>query len=220
MRKRNEVSEIRERFTDGSGAGRDGALPGEWSKALGVFAALFVAAVVAGVVLSGCGKGPGSHAQADVSAQSSGPADAGTQAQVAAVVAMPAAAQGGLSASDRAVLEGLPPDLSVSVADTLVAPGETIEFTVEGTDDVRQVALSDGRDEPTPFVRDEGTHVWRAQYRVPLHPKSERFGVSVTARNDADRWRRVWVFLHIETGDGDECLLGPIDNLDERADHR
>lgn len=220
MRNRNEVSEIRERFADGSEAAREGSMPGEWSKALGVFAVLFVASVIAGVVLSGCGQRSESRAQADVSAQPAVTTGAATQAQVASTDAVPAAAPGGLSVADRAVLEGLPPDLSVSVADTLVAPGETVEFTVEGTEDVSQVALSDGRDEPTPFVRDAGTNLWRAQYRVPLHPRSERFGVSVTARNDADRWRRVWVFLHVETQAGDECQLGPIDNPDERADHR
>jgi hypothetical protein len=219
MRNRNEVSEVRERFTDGRGDEPDTSLPREWSGALGAFAALFIAAVIAGVLLSGCGGRHESSAQADASAQGAG-FEQGTQAQVASTVAVPAAAPGGLSAGDRAVLEGLPPDLSVSVGDTLVAPGETVEFVVEGTDDVAQVALSDGRDEPMPFVHDTTARVWRAQYRVPLHPRSERFGVSVTARTDADRWRRVWVFLHSKSAETDSSDCGAIDNPDSLADGR
>lgn len=221
MRERNEVSDIRERFTDEQAAVTGEALPLEWRRALGTFTVLFIAAVVAGVVLSGCGQRSESSAQASSASQSMEPAGGGTQAQVASTVAVPASASGGLSAGDRAELEGLPPDLAVSVADTLVSPGEAIEFTVEGTDDVSMVALEDGRDDPLPFVHDEGTNLWRATYRVPLHPKSERFAVSVTARTDAERWRRVWVFLHVERGnvEGERDSI-PADNPDEMGDER
>jgi hypothetical protein len=40
--------------------------------------------------------------------------------------------------------------------------------------------------------------VWRVSYRVPLRPKQERLGLSVTAQNDLNRWRRVWIFLHVQ----------------------
>ena len=216
MRERNEVTETRERFTGAQADEAGESLPIEWRRALGTFTVLFIAAVVAGVVLSGCGQRSASSAQANSPAQSMGPAAGVAQAQVASTTAVPASASGGLSADDRAVLEGLPPDLSVSVADTLVAPGEVIEFVVEGTDDVSMVALADGRDDPLPFVRDEGTNTWRAQYRVPLRPKSERFAVSVTARTDAERWRRVWVFLHVQpAGAEEDCDSIPVDNPDE-----
>jgi hypothetical protein len=219
MRNRNEVSEIRERFTDGREVEPDTSLPREWSGALGAFAALFIAAVIAGVLLSGCGGQHESSVQADASGQGA-VSGQGTQAQLASTAAMPAPAQGGLSAGDRAVLEGLPPDLSVSVGDTLVTPGQAVEFVVEGTDDVAQVALSDGRDEPMPFVRDTTGGVWRAQYRVPLHPKGERFGISVTARTNADRWRRVWVFLHTRSAQADPAGREDIDNPDSLANGR
>jgi hypothetical protein len=217
MLTRNEVSEIRERFADGSGDEATQPAPRRWLKAFGLFGALFVAAVAAGLVLSGCGAQGGSGTRSEASAQAVEPGTA-TQAQVASVVGTPAAAQPGLSAEDLATREGLPPDLSVSVADTLVAPGEPVEFTVEGTEDVSQVALSDGRDEPLPFVRDEGNNVWRAQYRVPLHPRQDRFGVSVTAKNDLARWRRVWVFLRVEKADSAGTAGASPDNPDELVD--
>jgi hypothetical protein len=62
--------------------------------------------------------------------------------------------------------------------------------------------------------------VWRAQDRVPLHPRHERFGVSVTARNDADRWRRVWVFLNVGAPDSSATVETPADNPDELVDGR
>jgi hypothetical protein len=217
MLNRNELSEIRERFADGSGDEAKRTAPARWLEVFGVFGALFVAAVAAGVLLAGCGKQDGSGARVEASAQAV-EQESGTHAQAASAVGTPVPAQPGLSAEDLATREGLPPDLEVTVADTLVAPGEPVEFTVEGTTDVSQVALSDGRDEPLPFVRDEGTNVWRVQYRVPLHPRQERLGVSVTAKNDLARWRRVWVFLHVEKADSSRGGEAPADNPDELVD--
>ena len=200
MKKQQEVSEVRDRFTDGSG---DVAQAREHQSALhaiGVLAVVFVVVVAGGVLLASCGSKGDSSVQTSASGQVSS-LDPGQHTTVASAVATPLPVQGGLSAADTAVREGLPPDLSVSVADTLVTPGQAVEFTVQGTPDVAQVALSDGRDDPMPFVRDQGTDTWRTQYRVPLHPRYERYGISVTAKTDADRWRRVWIFLHVSQGD-------------------
>lgn len=212
MRERNEVTEIRERFADGNGDEARQAAPRRWPRTLGLFTVLFVAAVAAGLALAGCGSHERSDAVAESSAAVATPVTE-AQAQVASVAAAPAPAPAGLSAEDMATREGLPPDLSVTVPDTLVAPGEVVEFRVEGTSDVSQVALSDGRDEPLPFVRDPGTDVWRVQYRMPLHPRQDRLGVSVTAKTELNRWRRVWVFLHVERGDSTA-----VDNPDELED--
>lgn len=92
--------------------------------------------------------------------------------------------------------ESIPPDLEVSPLDTLVVPGQAIEFGVRTTPDVTRLALSDGRDEPLAFVREAGADRWSVTYRVPLRPRVERWGVSITARTNANRWRRVWIFLH------------------------
>jgi hypothetical protein len=215
MTSRNEVTEIRERFAGETGDEAMAPAPARWIKVFGAFAALFVAAIAAGLVLSGCGASEDSGTRTETSAQVEGQ-EAVTHAQVASAVGTPAPAQPGLSAEEMATREGLPPDLEVTVGDTLVAPGEVVDFTVEGTDDVSQIALSDGRDEPLPFVRDQGTNLWHVQYRVPLRPKQDRIGVSVTAKNDLARWRRVWVFLHVEEkADSTEGCQIPADNPDE-----
>jgi len=39
--------------------------------------------------------------------------------------------------------------------------------------------------------------VWRAYYRIPMSGKSEHPALSVTAKNGANRWRRVWVFFTV-----------------------
>lgn len=213
MTSRNEVSEIRERFAEEMGVEAQEPMPARWFRVFGAFAALFVAAIAAGLVLSGCG-GESSGTRTEATAQAV-EQETGTQAQVASVVATSAPAQPGLSAEDMASRESLPPDLEVTVEDTLVVPGEVVDFLVEGTDDVSQIALSDGRDEPLPFVRDQGTNQWRVQYRVPLRPKHDRLGVSVTAKNELGRWRRIWVFLHVERADSTEGCSIPADNPDE-----
>lgn len=199
MRERNEVSEIRERFADGNGDEARQATRRRWPGTLGLFAVLFVAAVAAGLALAGCGGREHADAAAESSAAVATPGTP-TQVQVASVAAS-APVPSGLPAGELAKREGLPPDFVVNVPDTLVAPGEVVEFRVEGTSDVGEIALSDGRDEPLPFVRDPGTDTWRVQYRVPLHPRQDRFGVSVTAKTELGRWRRSWVFLHVERGD-------------------
>jgi len=216
MRERNEVTEVRERFADGGGGAAQVREPRRWLRVMGAFAALFVAAVAAGVLLGGCGRQNESAAGSEASVAVATPE---TRAQARAAAAAPAPAQG-LSAEDLAVREGLPPDLSVSVPDTVVAPGEVVDFTVLGTSDVSEIALSDGRDEPLPFVRDGGADTWRVQYRVPLHPRSERVGVSVTAKNDLGRWRRVWVFLRVEKPDSTQAGETPVDNPDELVNEK
>ena len=94
--------------------------------------------------------------------------------------------------------ETLPPAIDVSVADTLVAPGAAIEITVLGSPDVRDVVLTDGVGKVTAFVYDLQAKSWRAFYRVPMKSRSDRLGLSVTAKNDGNRWRRVWLFLRVE----------------------
>jgi hypothetical protein len=59
------------------------------------------------------------------------------------------------------------------------------------------MALSDGIGKPEPFYHDASANLWRVSYRVPLRPKQDRLGLSVTAENDLNRWRRVWIFLNV-----------------------
>ncbi len=71
---------------------------------------------------------------------------------------------------------------------------------VEGTPDVTEMALSDGHGDALPMVRDSTGNTWRVNYRVPLRPRASRIGLAVTAKNDAHRWRRVWLFLQVNDG--------------------
>src|SRR5262249_20208491 len=77
----------------------------------------------------------------------------------------------------------LPPDIVATASDTFVQPGQPIQVTVQGTPDVVEMALSDGRGEPLPMVRDSTEDTWRVGYRVPLKPRDSRIGLSVTAKN-------------------------------------
>lgn len=97
-------------------------------------------------------------------------------------------------------LRSVPPDVIAAVSDTFVTAGQAIEVSVEGTPDITQMALSDGRGDAIPMVRDSASNCWRVNYRVPLRPRSDRLGLAVTAQNDSHRWRRVWVFLTVDDG--------------------
>ena len=151
-------------------------------------------------VLSSCGR-ESSQSRPTVSTVSDPP-------PAAPVVAVPAAA---LKAPIETE-ETIPPDLDVSPVDTLVVPGQAIEFVVRTTPDVTRLALSDGRDEPLAFVREGGTDRWSVTYRVPLRTRVERWGVSITARTDANRWRRVWIFLHARDGEAETVVSSTVDS--------
>jgi hypothetical protein len=212
MKKQLEGSEIRDRFGSAGGDEARESVTLLALQAIGIFAAILTVAVACGVLLAGCGTHSDSSAQADAGAQvtSEGP---GVQAEAASATPTPANTPGGLSVSDVAIREGLPPDLTVSVSDTLVTPGQTVEFIAQGTTDVARIMVSDGRDDPMALARAEGTDTWRGQYRVPLHPRHERFGISVTALTEADRWRRVWVFLRVEPNEPPSAVSAPEDSV-------
>ena len=91
----------------------------------------------------------------------------------------------------------LPPEIVANVTDSLVVPGSVVEITAEGSSDVTEIVLSDGRGQSRPFVFDASANVWRASYRVPLRSTTERLGLSATATNGGSRWKRVWIFLNV-----------------------
>ena len=104
-------------------------------------------------------------------------------------------ATGQATASEQDI--ALPPEVVVSAPDSLVVPGSIVQVTAEGSSDVTEVMLSDGRGQSRPFVFDATANVWRASYRVPLRSTTERLGLSVTATNGGSRWKRVWIFLQV-----------------------
>lgn len=91
--------------------------------------------------------------------------------------------------------EFLPPDVATPVTEMLVTPGSVIEITAEASSDVVAMELSDGISKAIAFRHHEDGGVWRAPYRVPLRLKGERLGLSITAKNGSEKYRRVWVFL-------------------------
>lgn len=148
--------------------------------------------IVCTVLLTGCGRevGVAKSTETASAARSTVPAEA-AQAAVSPAVAVKAPLVSGTEE------ESLPPDLEIAPVDTLVSPGEPIEIVVRSTSDVTRVALYDGSGEKQALVREPGGDLWRVTYRVPLRPRHERWGLSVTATTEARRWRRVWVFLSV-----------------------
>lgn len=159
-----------------------------------------VAAAAAVVFLAvGCGK------QED--GQAAGGAGGGQELLVAQA-ATPVETSPGSIQSEAVVAPGegiaavsadsLPPDVAATVGDTLVYPGGSVEITAAGSPDVVGVALSDGAGGKQPFAYEAGTDTWKVFYRVPMKSATERVALSVTAKNAAHRWRRVWLFLTVQ----------------------
>jgi len=164
--------------------------PKRWLWSLAAWSTALVAITIVGALLfAGCG---GQHAE-----------------QAQKVSAEPAVTQSGGSApvvlakTDQAapvVQDETPgstadsPDVTASVSDTLVAPGQSVEITARATSDVTAIELRDGLHEPQAFTYDEKANLWRASYRMPLRSAS-RVGLGVKAVNETNHWSRVWVFL-------------------------
>jgi len=163
---------------------------------LAVGGMLLLAFVGAAVILYGCGSGSSESASSSESEASTGSL-AAVQASapvetVPVAVAAPAIVTDGGSA--------MPPEIALESMDTLVIPGQAITVSVQATPDVQQILLSDGINDPQAMVRDaSGNGTWHVDYRVPLRPRDERFGLSVTAKNETGRWRRLWLFLTVQT---------------------
>jgi hypothetical protein len=91
----------------------------------------------------------------------------------------------------------LPPEVVLSVPDSLAVPGTVVPITAEGSSDVTGITLSDGRGQTRAFTYDSAANVWRTSYRVPLRSATERLALSATATNGGNRWKRVWIFLNV-----------------------
>lgn len=186
----------------GLGGGETGARLGaglNHNRVIGLYLAgcVLLTAIAAALLISSCG---GSRTESASVATESSTAPVNESSMVPAVAvsspaaAVPASMPGPLTTSPG---EGLPPEIAIGEMATVVAPGEPISFTVYGTPDVTEMSLWDGINDRQPFLHDASGDVWRVDYRVPLRPKQERIGLSVTAKNELGRWRRVWVFLQI-----------------------
>ena len=94
----------------------------------------------------------------------------------------------------------LPPDVAASVQEQIATPGGIVEILAEGSPDVTSVILTDAVGKTYPFTYQAPTDRWRVLYRVPIRTKTEQLGLSVTATNGANRWKRIWVFVDIGQG--------------------
>ncbi len=167
--------------------------------------ALVVALVAIPLVALGCGRQK-SETRAEGPAAVEETRAAAVESRPAAVLAE--ATQKGETV-DGGVLEGLsglpaisqdslPPEVAASTVETPVPAGTIIEVTAEGSSDVTGMNLTDGVGKTQPMTYDSATDLWRALYRVPLRTSTDRIGLAVTAKNGANRWRRVWVFLDVQ----------------------
>src|SRR5437867_7313137 len=146
---------------------------------------LIVAAVSIGLIVGSCGEKQ--DATTSAAAEPVAAPAASTVATVVSHVPAPATEGGEVSSP-----ESLPPEVTASVTDTLVAPGSAIEITAQASVDATDLSLWDGVGKRQPFSYDEAGKVWHAFYRVPLR-SADRLALSVTAQNDGARWRRVRV---------------------------
>jgi hypothetical protein len=99
---------------------------------------------------------------------------------------------------EAASVDSLAPEVAAAIVDPLVVPGGSIEVTAQASSDVEAVTLTDDRGGRYPFAYDSEKDEWRVAYRVPMRIASERPALSVTAKNAAGRWSRVWLFLDVE----------------------
>ncbi len=171
---------------------------------IGLRIALAAAALAAVAALSGCG-GSTEQASSTPNGETSVAVQAGT-----ASAAMPAVATSPSTPSSGsrivALGDSLPPDVAVAVVDSLINPGDVVEITAQGSDDVSQIGLSDGLGRMQLFTRDPASNVWHVLYRVPVRTTKDRIALSVTALNDLNRWRRVWVFVNVrQEASSDGC---------------
>ena len=146
------------------------------------------------VVALGCGEQKQQAAAEPVSGVTTQPTDG-------APPAITASATGTAELGTSNTEDGLPPDVAATAPDTLTVPGSVVVITALGSADVTSVTLNDGAGEKTPFTYDSESNLWRVSYRVPVRVSADRIGLSVTAATDANRWKRVWVFLKLrDTG--------------------
>lgn len=165
---------------------------------------VIVASIAVGFLAIGCGQQQSETATTETGITQT--ADAG-KAPVAANAA--ASATGTKEATPQSELttaasaDSMPPDILATASTDYVGPGEIIEITAQGTTDVVEVNLKDGRGKTQPLVYDPAAALWRGHYRVPLRPATDRLGLSVTAKNGQNLQHRVWVFLQVEKAAGE-----------------
>jgi hypothetical protein len=152
-------------------------------------------AILAGsILLAMTALGCGEHKERAIAESENGAS--APPAHLEAPAAVTASATGAAEPAGTST-DALPPDVVATAPDTLTIPGSVVVITALGSADVTSVTLNDGAGEKTPFTYDSESNLWRVSYRVPVRVTLDRIGLSVTAGTDANRWKRVWVFLKV-----------------------
>jgi len=163
--------------------------------AFGLRIGLAIAALAVIAAVYGCG-GNGAEQTSDAT---QGAVESGqTSVMPASTIAPSASNQGSRMI---ALGDSLPPDVVVTAEDSLFSPGDVVEITAQGSEDVSQVGLSDRLGRMQLFTREPASNLWHVLYRVPMGTAKDRLALSVTALNDLNRWRRGWLFLDVRQGE-------------------
>lgn len=158
--------------------------------------ALVGATLLVALVALGCGEQKG-KATAELAAQeAAAPVAQGAPAPQAAVAGTETL-QTGEERSDLSQVETLPPDIVAAGPESIAVPGSVVTIAATGSADVTSVMLTDRAGEKTPFTFDSESNLWKASYRVPLRVATDKLGLAVTATTEANRYKRVWVFLRL-----------------------
>jgi hypothetical protein len=168
-----------------------------------VTGAALAAPVLLALVALGCGeqkeKASATVATTETAARAQQP-----QAVPAAKTDLAAATLSGTTTADgdgtKKEDAGLPPEVVAVPPEGISAPGTIVTIAAVGSTDVTSVMLTDRVGAKTPFTFDSAANMWKVSYRVPLDVKSDRLALSVTAGTEANRWKRVWVFLQLREG--------------------
>jgi len=165
---------------------------------------VIVASLAVGLLAIGCGQQQSETANTEVgTVQTAGAGKAPVAANAAAPATGNSEAGPKSEETTTAAADAMPPDILATASSDYAAPGQIVEITAQGTTDVVEVNLRDGRGKSIPLVYDAAAAQWRGRYRVPLRPETERIGLSVTAKNAENLRHRVWVFLQIEKAAGE-----------------
>ena len=160
---------------------------------------LITASAVVAFLALGCGEQK-DRAAVQTSAAPVASLEQPASAVVAATGAVtPEAGLGGEGGSATSA-DSLPPDVTAFAPDSLVTPGNVVEITAQASTDATMLMLTDRLGHKYAFTYDTDAKAWRVHYRVPIQTRIDLLGLSVTATNGANRYKRVWVFLKIEGG--------------------
>jgi hypothetical protein len=158
---------------------------------------LITASVMVAFLALGCGE---QKEKAAIETSATPAAVVGQPATAVAATALSTPEAGTATEGLAASTDSLPPDVTAFAPDSLVTPGNVIEITAQASTDAGMVILTDGLGHKYPFAYDTDAKAWRVHYRVPIQTRLDRLGLSVTATNGTNRWKRVWVFLKVEGG--------------------